>query len=260
MDKFMNYDFNITKITFAKHLDASHDKAIHKDRINHGLALHMAGDKDYVFQDGTSLRVQAGTVIYLPKHSFYEVDYRETGDCYAINFELDEDITFPPFVMRLKNCAEAEKCFQRAEKSWMTKNVGQNVKCKAELYALIYLLIKQYFADYVPSEKFEIIKPAVDAMHQACLSGELRVEKLAEQCGVSEVYFRKLFKSFYGVSPIKYINDLKISHAKALLESQMYSVSEVALQSGFSDATHFSRAFKKSAGISPADFKKKPSN
>ncbi|MBQ2966622.1 MAG: helix-turn-helix transcriptional regulator [Clostridia bacterium] len=260
MDKFMNYDFNITKIVFVNYLQASYDKAIHKDRLNHGLALHMAGDKDYIFQNGTSLRVQAGSIIYLPKHSFYEVACRKIGDCYAINFELDEDITFPPFVMQLKNCADAEKCFQRAANAWKMQKNEENIKCKAELYGLIYILMKQYFSEYMPSEKFEIIKPAVDAMHRTCLSGELCVEKLADRCGVSAVYFRKLFKSFYGVSPIKYINDLKISHAKTLLQSQMYSVSEVARQSGFSDATHFSREFKKITGTSPSRYKLKPSN
>ena len=260
MEKFMNYDFNVTKIAFAEHIAASYDRALHKDRTNHGLALHMAGDKAYVFSDGTTLRVQANTLIYLPKHSSYEARYGEIGDCHAINFELDEDITFPPFVMQVKNCGEAEKYFQRAEKALQLHEKGYMTKCKAELYHLLHLLMKQYFSEYMPSEKFELIKPAVDFIHHSYLSDTLKVEALAQQCGVSEVYFRKLFKIFYGVSPIKYINDLKMSHAKALLASEMYSVTEVAMRSGFSDATHFSREFKKVTGVSPSKYKQTPSN
>ena len=52
----------------------------------------------------------------------------------------------------------------------------------------------------------------------------------------------------------KYINDLKISHAKELLASGMYSVTEAALQSGYADLSHFSREFKKTVGISPKKF------
>ena len=70
-------------------------------------------------------------------------------------------------------------------------------------------------------------------------------------CGITPEYFRKLFKSFYGISPLKYINNLKITHAKELLASGMYSVTEAALQSGYIDMSYFSREFKKASGNSP---------
>ena len=54
-----------------------------------------------------------------------------------------------------------------------------------------------------------------------------------------------------GVSPLAYINSLKITRAKELLLSGMYTVTEVAFMSGYSDISHFSREFKKSTGVSP---------
>ncbi len=257
MEKFMRFDFNVHQIVFAGHVRASYDKAIHKDRAYHGFALHLAGDKDYIFSDGTVLTVRSGDLIYLPKHSSYEVFYRETGACDCINFDLDADVVFTPFVMKMKNGSEAESCFQNAQKAWNRKNEGYITKCKAELYRLLYLITQQYFAEYMPSEKYEMIKPAVEHIHRHYLTDVPSVKALSEQCGVSVVYFRKLFKSFLGVSPIKYIRDLKMTHAKALLRSEMYSVAEVALQSGFSDVTHFSREFKKVTGVSPSEYAKR---
>ena len=73
-------------------------------------------------------------------------------------------------------------------------------------------------------------------------------------CGITPEYFRKLFCGFYGVSPIKYINALKLSRAEELLASQMYSVTEAAEMSGYTDMSHFSREFKKHTGMSPTEF------
>ena len=66
----------------------------------------------------------------------------------------------------------------------------------------------------------------------------------------------KPFKSFYGISPIEYINNLKIILAKELLESNMYSVTEAAIRAGYTEMSHFSREFKKATGVSPIEYKK----
>ena len=54
---------------------------------------------------------------------------------------------------------------------------------------------------------------------------------------------------------MKYINDLKLKRAKELLISGLYSVSEAAVQAGFSDLSYFSRFFKENVGVSPNEYK-----
>ena len=73
-------------------------------------------------------------------------------------------------------------------------------------------------------------------------------------CSITPGYFRSIFKSFYGVSPKSYINGLKIARAKELLASGMYSVTEAAVMSGYTDMSHFSREFKKVVGITPKNY------
>jgi AraC-like DNA-binding protein len=75
-------------------------------------------------------------------------------------------------------------------------------------------------------------------------------------CGISEDYFRKIFKNTFEISPRKYINDMKISYAKELITSGMYTVTEAAELSGYTDMSYFSREFKKAFGICPADYRK----
>ena len=71
---------------------------------------------------------------------------------------------------------------------------------------------------------------------------------------MSEVYFRKLFKEEYGVSPQKYIIDLRIQNAVGLISTGYYSLKEVAYMSGYSDYKYFSVEFKKKMGISPSEY------
>lgn len=74
--------------------------------------------------------------------------------------------------------------------------------------------------------------------------------------GYSVSYFRKLFKSVTGHSPVGYLNYLRIEHAKRQIQqySGIRSIKEIALASGFNDPYYFSRVFKQHAGMSPLHY------
>ncbi len=80
-------------------------------------------------------------------------------------------------------------------------------------------------------------------------------ENVAANVGVSLRYLSRLFKASTGSGVQDYLISTRLSHAKRLL-SQGLSVNETAFQSGFNDAFHFSKAFKKATGISPSEYKK----
>ena len=72
-------------------------------------------------------------------------------------------------------------------------------------------------------------------------------------------YLRKLFQKEMGLTPLKYMIDLRMKKAKSMLcaaWTREYSVAEVAESCGFSDALYFSRVFKKYYGCSPSEFVK----
>ena len=257
MKEFMNYDFNIKNIVLACFVATGTGSAFHKDRPNHGLAYATGGEKIYTFSDGTILSLKENNIIYLPKNSTYTVLEKSPGDCFAINFDISENISFPPFVSETKNPSGILKYFSSANNIWEHKKTGYIMKCKADLYNVIYSMQKEHLSQYYPKNRLEIIKKAVDYIHENYTSESLKIDELSALCDITPEYFRKIFKSFYGISPIKYINNLKITRAKELLESKLYSVSEVATQSGYNELCHFSREFKKHTGFSPSEFLKK---
>lgn len=66
----------------------------------------------------------------------------------------------------------------------------------------------------------------------------------------------KIFRESMGMSPMDYYSDLKINHAKKLIREKNHSVSEIADMLGYSTIHTFSRAFKKSVGLSPTAYAK----
>ena len=81
-------------------------------------------------------------------------------------------------------------------------------------------------------------------------------ESLAKLCGISTVYFRKLFYKIYKVAPIKYLKKVRLDKAKELLIGDFTSVSDVATLVGFSSVYTFSKTFKKEIGVAPTEYAK----
>lgn len=256
MKSFMNYNFNITQIAIACFVPKDGGTPIHKNRSHHGLAFHPGGERYYIFDDGTKVLAQTNDIVYLPKNSNYIVKSIVPGDCYAINFDISETIDFTPFSHKAKNTRLFLEFFKEAESYWKNKYPGYEMKCKARVYDIICMMIKEFELGYISQSKANILRPAIDYIHNEYTKDNIQISLLAELCGISEIYFRKLFKQLNGVTPLKYINNLKMELAKELLFSNMYTISQVVTLSGFHDESYFSREFKKHFAITPSEYKK----
>lgn len=256
MKDFMEYNFNIIKIAIACFVPKGGGTPIHKNRKEHGLAFHTSGEKHYIFDSGVKITAKANDIVYLPKKSNYIVKSVVPGDCYAINFDLSEDIDFSPFSYRVKNTHQFLSFFKEAESYWDNKYAGFEMKCKAHVYNIICMMINEFDLGYISQSKSSILSPAIAYIHNEYTKDNIRISSLAELCGISEIYFRKLFTQWKGVTPLKYINHLKMERAKELLLSNMYTISQVSILSGFHDESYFSREFKKHFSVAPNEYKK----
>lgn len=88
-----------------------------------------------------------------------------------------------------------------------------------------------------------------------CVDHSATVGEMARLSGYSQDHFSKLFKKYTGISPISYLNTLKIATAADMLLKSRRPVSQVAEQAGFDDVNYFSRLFKKETGFSPTLFR-----
>ena len=85
---------------------------------------------------------------------------------------------------------------------------------------------------------------------------ELKIDDLASKAYLSPNYFRKIFKETTGLTPIDYINGIRISKAREFLGTGRMSVTEVGEAVGIRDLNYFSKIFKSMVGCSPSSYKK----
>ena len=260
MENFMNSDFNITNIILAIYVKPGTGDPIHKNRASHGIAVNISPNSDdtkkYVFSDNKTVLVGQNEIVYMPKGSSYTVSSKNSGNCYAINFDISENNDFEPFSFKLKNASAFIKEFEKATELWKNKNTAFHMQCKAVLYNIISMLQSEYNSKYMTRSTANLIAPAVEYIKKNYTNENICIPELSAMCDISEDYFRKIFKNTFGISPRKYINELKISYSKELITSGMYTITEAAELSGYTDMSYFSREFKKAFGICPADYKK----
>ena len=88
------------------------------------------------------------------------------------------------------------------------------------------------------------------------LAENIRLEALAQVAGLSRCHFVRAFKQSVGITPHAYLMQRRLERAEKLLLETDHPLCRVALDSGFSDQSHFSSYFRRNFGMSPRSFRR----
>ena len=86
----------------------------------------------------------------------------------------------------------------------------------------------------------------------------ISLEDAAEVASLSPTYFSKKFKLVTGMGFKEYLNFVRLKHAQTALLTTSNTITDIALENGFSDSNYFKDLFKKVYGKSPREFRKHP--
>lgn len=91
---------------------------------------------------------------------------------------------------------------------------------------------------------------------EASLNGDISVEVLAIECGLSVAHFSRSFRKSVGMPPHQWLLTRRVEKAKQLLMDEVLPLSHIAVGCGFADQSHLSRVFRKFTGIPPLAWRK----
>ena len=81
------------------------------------------------------------------------------------------------------------------------------------------------------------------------------MEILADNMNYSRRQLARIIKKLTGLTPLNFIKEIRLQKARNILEMRQFStVAEVGFEVGFTDASYFSKAFKKRFGMTPKQY------
>lgn len=216
----------------------------------------ISGSCEYRFDDGVEFTAKEGDVFYLPFRSVYTMHIGEEDYRFIFcDFKFFEEPTSPRLFSseHLKN---AEPFFVKLLNLYRSASRNKQTECMSVLYGIYNVLQKSLVAQEHTGSQNDVIAEAKRYMEESFGDPELTIQRISDRAGISEVYFRKLFREQNGVPPIKYLNALRLKNAKELMRYPFLSLEECAKMSGFSTLQYFCRLFKKEFNVSPGIFRK----
>ncbi len=104
-----------------------------------------------------------------------------------------------------------------------------------------------------------MIARSIDYISQYYME-DIRIGDLAKASHISETHFRRVFTSYMHMSPLEYINKVRIQTACEILKKTDEPISDIAYKCGFTTNSTFNRNFRQLMGMSPAEWRKRPEN
>ena len=119
----------------------------------------------------------------------------------------------------------------------------------------IYKILCSLFHSINSSPYFNVLQNVTDYIKQH-YTENISNDALAKMANVSRYHFMRIFKTDLGVSPHKFLLNVRIARAKELLSETNYSIEEIASLCGFSSYTYFMRAFLRRTNMTAGNFRK----
>ena len=126
-----------------------------------------------------------------------------------------------------------------------------------ELMSLFYGMLGKLYTSAKKQCSYPIIKAGTEYMEKNLSNPDLSNESIAKSAGVSEIYFRKLFKRQFGLTPHAYMQQIRINKAKAMLENGSTDIEGICSDCGYNNIYYFFKVFKEKTGYTPPEYRKK---
>lgn len=225
--------------------------------VTKGTLVYEKNKKSEIVGEGQVGYIARGSIDKSAAYLCDEVSY------IAINFTFDKQNPTPSKTLPFNTLCSTgvaynyEKLFKQALNHFLSKTPGYIAICNGIITQIIGYLYNEHSIEFNDLGKMKKTEKAIEFLKQNYSDSNLRVSDLAKSINLSEKHFRRLFLQVHKKNPYTYLQEFRISKAELLLLNTSKSISDIALQCGFSDIYSFSHCFKSQNGISPSEYRNK---
>jgi AraC-like DNA-binding protein len=122
-------------------------------------------------------------------------------------------------------------------------------------YVKIMTICAQYLtlSNAIPSEKPSIAELTKRFIHEN-FSSKIGIKEMCEEIGCSKSTLITSFKKSYGITVNRYLTDVRLKEAVRMLVGGERNIGEIAIATGFSDQSYFSKVFSAKYGMPPSEY------
>jgi len=148
-------------------------------------------------------------------------------------------------------------CFETILSAYRRKQTFASVKARASLHhLLLYVVEGQSVGSGAAQGISAPIAKVMDYVQENVVEGP-SLEEMARLVGLSVPHFRKRFAEEVGITPARYLANLRVEAAKELLRGSNNSIAVIASAVGMSSGQNFATFFRRHTGFTPAEFRKR---
>jgi AraC-like DNA-binding protein len=225
--------------------------------VEKGARRLCCKNREYAIQAGDIILFNPGDSHACVQSGDGALDYRGLNISQNVMLDLAEEVTgrraLPGFSKNVIQDEEAGCCLRTLHELIMDGSC--EFGREEALLLLISRLIQRYgqpFARCVPECRAEIDRAC--AFMEEHFAERLCLDQICRQVGLSKSTLLRAFTKSKGVTPYNYLENIRIGAAKKLLEQGAPPV-EAALQTGFSDQSHFTNYFSRLIGLAPGVYR-----
>lgn len=154
--------------------------------------------------------------------------------------------------------AEIHALLRRMLREQNRRRRAWQASCTADLLQLLVLITRLFKPNTRQPVSTATDSAILSAAHyiEAHFTDAISLASLAAQAGVSKGHLSRYFSSRMGLGVVDYQHRLRIEEACRLLRLTDFSITQIAIRTGYSEVAYFSRCFRKMIGISAREYRR----
>lgn len=250
----------------SKVLTVSHfHKSIEVIRVNDGEVECSIGTDKY--------RCTKGDIIFIPPYALHSIiSLNENAEIQGVVFKaslvVDENsislidkvlnkdrIKEPIYRLGTEINKNIEKVFTDVVGVYGNDTFTYELDIKSAICKLLSIIIREYYADNNEMREYDRLIPVLNYIKNN-YKEQIHTSELSAILNICDDHLIRLFKEVISVTPMKYINRVRLEEAQKLLINSDFSVTEISFMVGFSTVNYFSKIFTEVFGMTPSKYRK----